>query len=306
MGIVRITQLTREECDSQMVKTVAPYHSSDLRWLGPFSSKKRLHIASEWQDLNNRGKGRIQLLAQSWEVWLPLRKESVRWKQIYCTEFSAPLEGSWTSIQSVISCLLKGSQFWAVSISIFALSANMNFYKLWRNSKEYLWFVGIFEAQGFPWCTWAVGAGLFDVSHIWLWILAMSLTLCQVKAQGYITSWARRCCSVTQAGSTVWQCWHTVMDSREWKGSLWYIWMTYNICFGHPQPQKDHQNVDVMLKAESRWSLYWHPSAKIAFHCKDSRLERLPSFNTVTWLHGKTTTSLAGLSLHSPPALCWW
>lgn len=53
MGIFRITQITSEECGSQIVMRV-PYRSSALQWLGPFSSKKRLHIANEWQGLKKR------------------------------------------------------------------------------------------------------------------------------------------------------------------------------------------------------------------------------------------------------------
>ena len=76
MGIFRITQLTSKECDSHIVMRV-PYRSSALQWLGPFFSKKRLHIANEWQDLNNRGKGGFWLLSQSWEVWLSLPQKAI-------------------------------------------------------------------------------------------------------------------------------------------------------------------------------------------------------------------------------------
>lgn len=55
-----------------MVKRATPYRSSALQWLGPFFSKKILHTADEWQDLNNRGKEGFCLLSQSWELWLSL------------------------------------------------------------------------------------------------------------------------------------------------------------------------------------------------------------------------------------------
>lgn len=43
-------------CDSPLARRVA-YHSSALQWWGPFVSKKTLHTASEWRDLDNRGRG---------------------------------------------------------------------------------------------------------------------------------------------------------------------------------------------------------------------------------------------------------
>lgn len=72
------------------------------------------------------------------------------WKQIYCTEFSAPLEGSWTSVQALVSCLWEGSQFWA-------RSAYFPFWhpELWVsvNSDE---FPNVFMGY-FPWYSWTVG-----------------------------------------------------------------------------------------------------------------------------------------------------
>lgn len=72
------------------------------------------------------------------------------WKQIYCTEFSAPLEGSWTSVQALVSCLWEGSQFWARS-AYFPFSHP----ELWVsvNSDE---FPNVFMGY-FPWYSWTVG-----------------------------------------------------------------------------------------------------------------------------------------------------
>lgn len=147
---------------------------------------------------------------------------------------------------------------------------------------------------------------VFGDSHVWLWVLAVFLTLCPIKSQRYITSWARRPWSVTQTGSLVWQWSHTPT------GFLQYV-ITASVLVlsaleGQPQWRCNAGSWPEMVifvpsKRQDKWKKRW---CHLTFHSKDRGLESPPSFKTFTWMHGKTTASLVSIGLHSPAALCWW
>lgn len=151
----------------------------------------------------------------------PWRQSGYR-KWIYCTEFSVPLEGSWTSAQDCDFLPARRKPVLS-SYSLFpafTLSADLSCESLLSLMAFQItpFICGVFLRPKVSLGTLGLegwGSLVAPISGYGSWP-------CQIKAQGYITSCTRKPCSVIQTGSLVWQWWHTPTSSQEWKVSLWY------------------------------------------------------------------------------------